>query len=229
MRVWWLAVLALACVAQAQARTCFSSERELIEEFFNSVNNCTEDPSRAANLYSMLTPDMVWTSADNVTFVSSMVFVGYMCFPHVGVTLSGRDNIRDTCEFNLDDNSGDLEYHIDTKNFLLYNLTRDPLDPNKVVNTKCFFQEDDDFTLTLNPAWHRRFNPNARKYLIREIVSYASPRDFYLELGYLPEGFDLTRKRAVQQGVKYFPYPEPNTIVGPTNFNMTIDQFLSLY
>lgn len=238
MKFFLAALLLAALLSVATARPCSSNELAFVNNFYNAVTNCTEDPAKAVLLNSMLDPNMVWKSADNVTFLGGFTFVIYTCYPHVGVNLISRVNIRDSCEITFDDDG--FNYYIESRNMLIYNITKDPLNPTRTLNATTFFKEFDSFTVKINPQW-TPWNGKSQ-FIITVIDSYASPRDFYIVEGYLPSWFYLTKKRDTTQVTEqdtskratgslpyYFPYPLPNAIINGSDIPINMTTLLSAY
>lgn len=218
-----IALLAVACSVVVQAEYCGFVERQFITDFYNAVNNCTEDPAQMMKLRALVADDLVWNSADNVTFIGGDIFVIYTCFPHVGITLINRIPVRDSCEYRFT-TTYSVDKYVDSKNFLIYNITKDPLNPTRTLNATAFFKEDDDFVVTRNPKWMSDFT---QPPLVAKVISsYASPREWYLVEGYLPPGFVLT-KRTISSGPFYWTYPLPGSVI--QNTTITLGDMLTQY
>lgn len=224
--------LGLFCVLLISVGTdallsCVTGESAFTAKFFNAVRNCTEDPNAAMRLRSMLTDDMVWKSADNVTFLGGDTFTFYTCTPHVGVILDHV--IVDRIDCDLVPKAGPYQWgydiHIDHKSMLMYNLTRNPL-TWQPIDAKCFFKEVDDFKMVSNPVWTFFSPPSVPRFLVKEISSFASPREFYKAIGLLPPDFEVT-KRSWGSFPPYWAFVPSNTIV--TNASISLEDMYQQY
>lgn len=195
-----------------------NSEAQFIDEFYKTVQGCPEDYSKLLKLRTLVSDDMIWRSADNVTFISGDVFCIYTCFPFSGISMYDRTIINEIAEWMFTDNG--VERHIISNNFLLYNITKDPVfnDPTDPVPT--FFKESDDFTLIRNPGFPRI----RQRYLVSEISSYASPRDLYRVLGWFVDGIvpPTKKKRDIptEPRILFWPFIPPNTIIDHVNITI---------
>lgn len=145
--------------------SCSNQMEEWVNEFYGAVVDCPVNLEHKQKLRSMLTDDMIWVSADNVTFTGADIFVLYTC-SYPGLMLVRAERITQVCT------TIDSKRHILSGNYLIYNVTGDPLDPNRQIGPLLtFFQELDDFTLT----------PHMK---VTKIQSYASPRQWYNVMGY---------------------------------------------
>lgn len=220
MRLIVALVLALSCLARADLP--FATEKEFVNEFYETVQGCPEQYSKLLKLRTMVTNDMIWKSADNVTFIGGDIFCIYTCWPFSGVSMYDRDIIIERAEWVLRDAPEPrVERHYNSNNFLLYNITKDPIFGNEITPVTTFFKEADDFVLVRNPSYPR----TGSRYLISEISSYASPRDFYRVLGWFVNGIVPPTKRtpdqgSVNSGVKFWPLIQPNTVIDAINITI---------
>jgi hypothetical protein len=212
----------------AFAGFCAPDENDWVNTFYGAVRNCTEDPNQALKLRSLLSNNMIWASADNITFVGPDIFTIYTCYPHVGVNLASWTPIIQYCDFIESINGQPIvEHHISTTNFLNYNLTRNVVNPSAAFTpTTTFFKENDDFKLTFNPSWTFWSNSSVPKYLLTYLSSAASPRDFYIKLSLIPPTTP-TKKRS-DTIPPYWAFQAPvGTTISSAPVNLT--QMIGLY
>lgn len=216
MRVSGIGVLVLVLIfGLVQADKPTVTELQFINDFYRTVQGCPEDYSKLVRLRSMVADDMIWRSADNVTFISGDVFCIYTCYPFSGISMYSRTVLIEYADWVFGESG--VDRHIISNNFLLYNVTKDPVFNDPTEPTTTFFKESDDFTLVRNPAFPR----SRQRFLISEISSYASPRDLYRVLGWFVDGIVPPTKRSVytydQSKILFWPFIPPNTIIDHVN------------
>ena len=210
----WFTILGIFGSVCADRPTAY--EAAFIDDFYKTVQGCPDDYSKLLKLRTMVSDDMIWRSADNVTFISGDVFCIYTCFPYSGISMYDRTIINEIAEWFFTDTG--VERHFISNNFLLYNITRDPVFNDLTLPTSTFFKESDDFVLVRNPGFPR----NRQRYLVGGISSYASPRDLYRVLGWFVDGIIPPTKRSISPDVKilFWPFIAPNTIIDSVNFTI---------
>lgn len=215
---WTGLILILVTLGTAFADRPTVHELQFIDDFYKTVQGCPEDYSKLLKLRTMVSDDMIWRSADNVTFISGDVFCIYTCFPFSGISMYDRTIINEIAEWMISETG--VERHIISNNFLLYNITKDPVFNDPTDPTTTFFKESDDFTLIRNPAFPR----SRQRYLVSEISSYASPRDLYRVLGWFVDGIvpPTRRRRVIPPDVRilFWPFVLPNTIIDHVNITI---------
>lgn len=206
------------------------AEADFIDDFYQTVEGCPYDYNKLLKLRTMVTDDMIWSSADNVTFGSGDIFAIYTCYPNSGVSMYDRQIIYEHA-FYFDTTlvPGQPERHYVSNNDLLYNVSMNPITGVAITPFLTFFKECDDFVLVRNPNWQWGVGPSVPKFLVRAISSYASPRDFYVKLQLFKDGIIPPTKRTVNPypEIKFWPLIPQNTYI--STVNVTIAQMASFY